>query len=95
MNSIINHKGYKQTFIENKLTLGLAFPLEARTSMDIGEQVRLAQKAEDLGFSALFVRDSPLHDPKFGDSGNLFDPFVFLSYLAAHTKKLHLVLLVL
>lgn len=90
MTMIKNHNGYRHTFIENKLTLGLAFPLEVHTSMDIGEQVKLAKKAEDLGFSALFVRDSPLHDPKFGDSGNLFDPFVFLSYLAAHTEKIAL-----
>ena len=37
--------------------------------MDLEEQMTLAKKVEDLGFASLFVRDSPLYDPNFGDVG--------------------------
>ncbi|QIZ11029.1 LLM class oxidoreductase [Priestia megaterium] len=81
-------------FKENELTLGLLFPLESYTSdipqMDIAEQMSLAKKAENFKFASLFVRDVPLRDPWFGDVGQIYDPFVFLGYLAAHTEKIAL-----
>lgn len=88
------HNGFTRTFQENKLTLGLSFPLEIASEnlqkMDLAEQVSLAKKAEDLGFASLFVRDSPLYDPNFGDNGVKYDPFLFLAYVAAHTNKIAL-----
>lgn len=94
MNQFKNHKGFKRTFKENKMTLGLMFPLESYTGsfpeMNLEEQVRLAKMAEDYGFASLFVRDAPLYDPNFGDVGGLYDPFMFLSYVAAHTKDIAL-----
>ncbi len=86
------HQGYSRTFKEKKLTLGLFFPLEAYDGpipkMDLEEQVNLAQLAEREGFASLFVRDVPLNDPYFGDAGQMYDPWVFHSYIAAHTKKM-------
>ena len=88
------HKGFKRMFKEDKLTLGLSFPLEAYTGsfpeMNLKEQMKLAKEAEDYGFAALTVRDVPLYDPNFGDVGGLYDPFMFLTYAAAHTKSIAL-----
>lgn len=88
------HSGFARTFKENKLTLGLLFPLESYSGsfpkMDLQEQIRLAKKVESLGFASLFVRDAPLYDPSFGDVGFLYDPFMFLTYVTAHTEKIAL-----
>ncbi|CAH0315023.1 LLM class oxidoreductase [Peribacillus simplex] len=93
-NQFENHRGYNQMFKENELTLGLLFPLESYKGdipkMDIAEQMSLAKKAENFKFASLFVRDVPLRDPWFGDVGQIYDPFVFLGYLAAHTEKIAL-----
>ena len=88
------HKGFKKMFKENKLTLGLGFPLEAYKGsfpeMNMEEQIKLSKDAENYGFAALTVRDAPLYDPNFGDVGGLYDPFMFLTYIAAHTKSIAL-----
>ena len=94
MNPFERHKGYSRMFQENKLTLGLFFPLESYEGsipeMDIEKQLQLAKRAEELNFASLFVRDVPLHDPYFGDVGQIYDPWVFLGYLAAHTQRIAL-----
>ena len=94
MEKFQTHHGFARTFKENKLTLGLFFPLESYSGsvpkMDLQEQMRLARQVEDLGFASLFVRDAPLYDPNFGDVGFLYDPFMFLTYVAAHTEKIAL-----
>jgi luciferase-type oxidoreductase len=53
-------------------------------------QVVLAKRAEALGFSTLWFRDVPLRDPNFGDVGQVFDPWVYLGYIAAHTSEIAL-----
>jgi len=58
--------------------------------MDLEEQVKLTKQAEKAGFASLFVRDVPLHDPEFGEAGQIHDPWVFLGYVAAHTKRIAL-----
>ncbi|KOS68011.1 5,10-methylene tetrahydromethanopterin reductase [Lysinibacillus contaminans] len=94
MGEFQSHNGFARTFKENKLTLGLSFPLELSADnfqkIDLAEQMMLAKKAEDLGFASLFVRDSPLYDPNFGDNGVIHDPFLLLAYVAAHTNKIAL-----
>ncbi len=94
MNKFEKHNGYSRTFQENKLTLGLLFPLEAYQGnipeMDLEQQIKLATVAEKANFASLFVRDVPLNDPSFGDVGQMYDPWVFLSHIAAHTKKIAL-----
>ncbi|KIL03027.1 5,10-methylene tetrahydromethanopterin reductase [Stutzerimonas stutzeri] len=86
------HKGFQTTFKSGRLSLGLFFPIEAfegdkPTMLD---QVELAKRAEELGFSALWFRDVPLRDPTFGDVGQVFDPWVYLGFIAAHTKEISL-----
>lgn len=94
MNRLDQHKGYSRVFKENHLTLGLFFPLESYKGsipeMNMEKQIKLAKRAEELQFAALFVRDVPLVDPSFGDVGQIYDPWVYLGYIAAHTKNIAL-----
>ncbi|MFJ7975812.1 LLM class oxidoreductase [Peribacillus sp. NPDC096379] len=94
MNKFKSHQGYSYMFKENNLTLGLFFPIESYQGsipvMNLEQQMTLAIKAEEAGFASLFVRDVPLHDPTFGDVGQIYDPWVFLGFLAAHTKQIAL-----
>src|SRR5689334_20465567 len=53
-------------------------------------QEYLARRAEELGFAALWVRDVPLRDPNFGDVGQVYDPWVYLGWVAAHTRTIAL-----
>lgn len=55
---------------------------------DISDLGDIAKLAEDLGFSALWIRDVPFYDPNFGDVGQGLDPMVTMGYLAAKTKKI-------
>ncbi|KKK35376.1 5,10-methylene tetrahydromethanopterin reductase [Salinicoccus sediminis] len=95
MKKFESHRGFNRTFREGKMTLGLGFPLEAYTGsfpeMNLEEQMKHARRAEDYGFASLSVRDAPLYDPDFGDVGGLYDPFMFLTYVAAHTREISLV----
>lgn len=94
MNQFESHLGYTNMFKEDQLTLGLFFPIESYEGsipeMQLDQQMKLAKKAEEARFASLFVRDVPLHVPSFGDVGQIFDPWVFLGYLAAHTKQISL-----
>lgn len=77
---------------KNKLSLGLFFPIEAyKGSVPTMEnQVALAQKAEAIGFKALWFRDVPFHDPHFGDAGQMYDPWVYMTHIMNHTKQIQL-----
>lgn len=94
MNNFNNHRGYSRTFQEKKLTLGLVFPIEAYESsipeMNLEQQIKLAKLAEKNHFASLFVRDVPLNDPTFGDAGQMYDPWIYLSHIAAHTSEIAL-----
>lgn len=87
-----DNPGYAGMFRPGALTLGLFFPIEAfegdRPSMRA--QAELAVRAETGGFRALWFRDVPLRDPSFGDVGQVFDPWVFLGYIAARTSSIAL-----
>lgn len=86
------HRGFQTMFAEGRLTLGVFVPIEAyRGSIPtMHNHLALARRAEELGFAALWVRDVPLHDPSFGDVGQIFDPWVYLGVLAAHTRTIAL-----
>lgn len=84
--------GFRRMFAENQMTLGVFFAIEAYKGSipRMENQVALAQRAEQLGFAALWVRDVPLHDPSFGDVGQIYDPWVYLGYVAAQTRQIAL-----
>lgn len=86
------HPGYQRMFRADHLTLGIFLPLRFYTGgMDVLEgQGALAEYVDQQGFAALWVRDVPLFDPLFGDAGQLFDPFTYLAYLAARTRRVAL-----
>lgn len=84
--------GYQRMFVPGKLTLGLFLPLESYSGDTPGmvDQELLAQRAESLGFAALWFRDVPLRDPTFGDVGHIYDTWVYLSWMAAQTRQIAL-----
>lgn len=89
--------GFRRTYAEGRLTLGLGFPLRTRGDTadsggagDLADQVEIARAAEAGGFAALYARDIPLRVPSFGDVGQIHDPWVFLTYMAAHTSRIAL-----
>src|SRR5690625_7869338 len=94
MKQFQNHRGFNRTFQENKLTLGLFFPLEAydgsTPEMDLETQMQLAKQAEAAQFASVVVRDIQLNDTMFGAVGQLYDPWVFLSYVAAPSERIAL-----
>jgi luciferase-type oxidoreductase len=79
-------------FAPDRLTLGVFFPIEAfsgdRPTM-LGQET-LAAYAESHRFAALWFRDVPLRDPSFGDIGQIYDPWVYLGYITAQTKRIAL-----
>ncbi|WP_234815094.1 LLM class flavin-dependent oxidoreductase, partial [Noviherbaspirillum denitrificans] len=85
-------KGFRRMFSPDRLTLGVFFPIESfeRDQPSMQHQEYLARRAEELGFAALWFRDVPLRDPSFGDIGQVFDPWVYLGWIAAQTREIAL-----
>ena len=92
MSKKIFGKGFHSAYKENQLTLGIGVPIEAYQSPvpSMQNQIELIQRAENGGFAAVWCRDVPLLDPSFGDAGQMYDPWVWLGYVAAHTKSIAL-----
>lgn len=87
-----SNAGYQRMFQAGKLTFGISFPIEAFNGdmPTMHNQVALAQFAERAGFASLGFRDVPLRDPSFGDSGQVFDVWPYLGYIAGQTKEIAL-----
>ena len=87
-----NTSGFHRMFAQDRLTLGVFFPIEAfqgdRPTMN--GQEALAKRAEALGLATLWFRDVPLRVPCFGDVGQVFETFTYLSWIAAHTRDIAL-----
>ncbi|GAA6202802.1 LLM class oxidoreductase [Aquicoccus sp. SU-CL01552] len=87
------NRAYNATFKPGRLSIGLVAPLDAYPHSavpDMARHVERARLADDLGFSALWLRDVPFNVPSFGDVGQIFDPFVYLGALAASTRDIAL-----
>jgi len=85
--------GYDSVFQPDRMSIGLVVPLEGyRTSPvpTMQRHLERVQLAEELGFSAVWVRDVPFNVLSFGDAGQTFDPFTYLGYLSAGTKRIAL-----
>ncbi|MGO4576438.1 TIGR03571 family LLM class oxidoreductase [Cupriavidus sp. 2TAF22] len=87
-----SNAGFRKMFRKGKLTIGVLFAIESYPGdvPTMRNQIALAQLAERAGFAALGVRDVPLRDPSFGDVGQIFDPWVWLGYVAAQTTGIAL-----
>ena len=85
-------KGFHSVYQENQLTLGIGVPIEAYQSPvpSMRNQIELIKRAEEGGFAAVWCRDVPLLDPSFGDAGQMYDPWVWLGYVAANTNTIAL-----
>ena len=86
------HPGYRRMFAPDRLTLGIFLPLRFYEGdmRVLAGQAELVDKIDRHDFAAIWVRDVPLLDPRFGDAGQVFDPFTYLAFLAARTKKVAL-----
>ncbi|MES9923659.1 MAG: LLM class oxidoreductase [Candidatus Thiodiazotropha endolucinida] len=85
--------GYNTIFRPNRLSLGLVVPLESYIKGPVptmSRHVERVQLAEELGFSAIWLRDVPFNVPTFGDAGQVYDPFVYLGLLAGQTERIAL-----
>ncbi|MEL7253241.1 MAG: LLM class oxidoreductase [Pseudomonadota bacterium] len=84
---------YASVFRPGRLSIGLVLPLESYAvgaAPEMRDHIEAAQKAEALGFAALWLRDVPFNVPSFGDVGQIFDPFVYLGALAMATDRIAL-----
>lgn len=91
MEGITDLPGFRRTFAEGELTLGLSLPLGKTEDIpSLDGQVALVREAEDVGVAAVWARDIPLCVDTFGDVGQVYDPFMFLTWLAAHTGRMAL-----
>ncbi len=87
------NRGYNSVFRPNRLSLGLVVPIENYSTSPVPTMVRHLERiqlAEELGFSAIWLRDVPFNVPSFGDAGQTYDPFVYLGLLAGQTKQIAL-----
>lgn len=87
------NRAYNTVFQAQRLSLGLVVPLQGYAHSAIPtmqDHLERVQLAESLGFAAVWLRDVPFNVPSFGDAGQLFDPFVYLGYLAAATQRIAL-----
>lgn len=87
------NRGYNSVFHPNRLSLGLVVPIEAYPRGPVPtmeHHIERVQLAEELGFSAVWLRDVPFNVPSFGDAGQTYDPFVYLGLLAGQTKRIAL-----
>lgn len=87
------NSAYNSVFRPRRLSVGLVVPLENYDMSPIPLMERHLQRvqlAEQLGFAAVWLRDVPFNVPSFGDAGQTFDPFVYLGYLAAETRRIAL-----
>lgn len=87
------NKGYNSVFQLGKMSIGLVVPIEDYISSPVPtmkDHIARAQLAEQLGFSSIWLRDVPFNVQSFGDAGQLFDPFVYLGFIAAETETIAL-----
>ncbi|MDJ0708014.1 MAG: LLM class oxidoreductase [Leptolyngbyaceae cyanobacterium MO_188.B28] len=87
------NRGYNSVFRPNRLSLGLVTPIESYPrgpEPTMERHIERVQLAEELGFSAVWLRDVPFNAPSFGDAGQTYDPFVYLGLLAGQTERIAL-----
>ena len=84
--------GNERLFGTDRLTFGTGFPLtDSRTARPpVDRELDLAAHAESVGFDGLWARDVPLYWPRFGDAGQTFDIWPWLSQVAARTDEVAL-----
>jgi luciferase-type oxidoreductase len=93
METVDRHPGFRRMFAPGHLTLGFILPLEGypdRPAPTMREHASATRYADNAGFAGLWARDVPMYDPMFGDTGQLFEPFTYLGFLASNTERIAL-----
>ncbi len=88
-----DHRGYDRVFRREALTVGLILPLETHAASphpSMANHLQMARRAEQAGVAALWARDIPFYDPQYGDSGQIFEPLIYIGRLATATKHITL-----
>ncbi|WNS79573.1 TIGR03571 family LLM class oxidoreductase [Domibacillus sp. DTU_2020_1001157_1_SI_ALB_TIR_016] len=90
--SLKRHGAFNRMYQKGKMTLGFLTPFEPMTNElpRMENTVELARKIEDLGFSAIWLRDVTMQDLNSNDHGQLYDLWIYLTYLAARTNHIAL-----
>lgn len=88
--SFKHHKAFNRMYQKDKMTLGFTPPFEPMTNKlpKMENTVKLARKIEDFGFSAIWLRDVTMQDLESDDHGQVYDLWIYLTYLAACTKHI-------
>jgi luciferase-type oxidoreductase len=74
----------------NKLKVGIHAPFLNDDLYD-DNQIKMIELIDELGYSVVWVRDVPLHSPIYQQTPDqMYEPFVYLSYIAAKTKQIKL-----
>ncbi|TWG87247.1 luciferase-type oxidoreductase [Cupriavidus gilardii J11] len=83
----------QRIFREGQLTIGLTLPLlpPGTAEVDLHAQLALAERADALGFDALWIRDVPLNSPDYPDPVGHSDPWVLIGALAVRTHRIALI----
>ncbi|MEF2097377.1 TIGR03571 family LLM class oxidoreductase [Bacillus sp. CFBP9009] len=88
--SLEQHRAFNRMYQKDKMTLGFLTPFEPMTNQPprMENTVELARKIENLGFSAIWLRDVTMQDLNSNDHGQLYDLWIYLTYLAARTNHI-------
>ncbi|MEH7741586.1 TIGR03571 family LLM class oxidoreductase [Bacillus subtilis] len=92
--SLEHHEAFNRMYLKDKMTLGFLTPFEAKSKTKalpkMENTVELARKIEDFGFAAIWLRDVTMQDLESDDHGQLYDLWIYLTYLAARTNHIAL-----
>lgn len=88
---MLENRVFQKLYQRGKMTLGFSIPTERMSKMPrIENQLELAHQIEDFGFAALWLRDVTMQDLTIDDNGQMFDVWIYLTYLAANTERIAL-----
>lgn len=89
---ISEHPGMRYAYRPDSMTIGVIAPFEGFEGPvpTMNDHVELIRKAEAAGVAQFWIRDVPLLDPRFGDTGQVFDTYTYLGYLSAVTERIAL-----
>lgn len=91
--SIAAHPGYRRLFAPGEITLGLIMPLETyphAPAPTLQDHFARARDADEAGLSAIWMRDIPFFDPRYGDAGQVFEALTYIAALARETRRIAL-----
>ena len=89
---ISEHPGMNYAYNPEGMTIGVIAPFEGFQGPvpTMNNHTELVKRAEEAGIAQFWIRDVPLLDPRFGDTGQVFDTYTYLGYLSALTEKIAL-----